>query len=320
METYRAVARAGKLTARVRLALAVDPTLDAAQVDALVSLRESSVEPGISAGAAKLFLDGVIESGTAALLEPYLPLAGERVAASPETDRGLLTFTDDALAALVTRLDREGFQVHMYAIGDRAIRQGLDAIAAADRANGPRDRRAHIAHVQLVDPADQPRFAALGVVANVQPLWAFADAFITELTEPRLGTRRARYLHPFASLAKAGTRLAGGSDWSVTSVNPLHGIQVAVTRTTLELPEDAPAWLPEERLDLTAALQAYTRGGAFVNFEDEDSGAIVVGRFADLIVLDHDPYVVAPRDLHRLQVLWTLKEGREVFRAASFSL
>ena len=133
----------------------------------------------------------------------YLPLKGERArpASSPEA-RGLANFTDAALQALVTRLDREGFQTHMHAIGDRGVRQGLDAIEAADRANGHRDRRAHIAHIQLVDPADQPRFAALGVVANMQPLWAFADSFITDLTEPRLGPARSQDPYPFASLVR----------------------------------------------------------------------------------------------------------------------
>lgn len=318
VEAYQAVARAGGLTARVRLALATDPTQDEGQVDALIATRQRVVEPGLSAGTAKIFLDGVIEAGTAALHAPYVPLPGEPSAASAEAARGLPNFTDERLTALVTRLDREQFQLHVHAIGDRAIRQGLDALEAADRANGRRDRRAHLAHVQLVDPADRPRFAALDVVANIQPLWAFADAFITDLTEPRLGSDRSRWLYAFASLHRAGARLAGGSDWSVTSVNPLHGIQVAVTRTALEAPEDAPAWLPEERLDLTTALHAYTRGGAWLNFEERDSGAIEVGRFADLIVLDRDPYAIPAPDLHRLRVLWTLKEGREVFRAPTF--
>jgi predicted amidohydrolase YtcJ len=138
------------------------------------------------------------------------------------------------------------------------------------------------------------------------------------LTEPRLGPERSRYLYPFASLQKAGARLAGGSDWSVTSVNPLHGIQVAVTRKALNATDDAPAWLPDERLDLTTALEAYTRGGAYVNFED-DSGSIAVGKRADLIVLDRDPYAVQPGELHALQVQWTLLEGREVFRGDGFS-
>jgi len=317
---YRAVARNGKLSARARLSLYADPARDASQVDGFVALRQSVVEPGLSAGTVKIFVDGVIEAGTAALIEPYLPLEGGRAApaSSPEA-RGLPNFSDAALAALVTRLDREGFQAHMHAIGDRAVRQGLDAIAAADSANGRRDRRAHIAHIELVDPADHARFAPLGVVATMQPLWAYADAFITDLTEPRLGPARSQYLYPFASLQRAGARLAGGSDWSVSSVNPLDAIQVAVTRTAIDAPASAPAWRPDERLDLTTALEAYTRGGAYVNFEDADSGALEVGKFADLIVLDRDPYAVAPNELHRLCVLWTVKEGREVYRAEGFT-
>jgi predicted amidohydrolase YtcJ len=312
---YRAVAREGDLTARARLSLSTDAFKDASQVDALVAMRASVVEPGLSAGSAKIFVDGVIEAGTAALLEPYIPLAGAK---SVETARGLPNFTDAALAALVTRLDREGFQLHMHAIGDAAVRQALDAVEAATRVNGPRDRRAHLAHVQLVHPSDHARFAELGVVANIQPLWAYADSFITDLTEPRLGPTRSRYLYPFASLQKAGAQLAGGSDWSVTSVNPLHAIQVAVTRKALDAPHADHAWLAEERLDLTAALEAYTRGGAYLNFEESNSGSLELGKFADLVVLDRDPYKVAPHELHALEVHWTLKQGVEVFRASGF--
>jgi predicted amidohydrolase YtcJ len=315
---YRAVARAGDLTARARLSLRTDPEKDVSQVDTLIATRAAVVEPGLSADAVKIFVDGVIEAGTAAVLEPYIPLKGEKTRQSPEGGRGLANFTDAALTALVTRLDREGFQLHMHAIGDAGVRQALDAIAAADRANGRRDRRAHLAHIQLIHPADMPRFAALDVIGNMQPLWAYEDSFIRDLTEPRLGPERSRYLYPFASLQKAGARLAGGSDWSVTSVNPLHGIQVAVTRKALNATDDAPAWLPDERLDLTTALEAYTRGGAYVNFED-DSGSIAVGKRADLIVLDRDPYAVQPSELHRLQVQWTLLDGREVFRADGFN-
>lgn len=316
---YRAVARQGRLTARARLSLYADPAKDATQVDAFVATRRAVTEPGVAATAVKIFVDGVIEAGTAALIEPYLPLENERPDPASAAARGLPNFTDAALQALVIRLDREGFQTHMHAIGDQAVRQGLDAIEAADRANGHRDRRAHLAHIQLVDPVDQPRFAALGVVANMQPLWAFADSFITDLTEPRLGPARSRYLYPFGSLQRAGARLAGGSDWSVSSVNPLHGIQVAVTRKALDAAASVPAWLPDERLDLTTALRAYTNGGAYVSFEDADSGALEVGKFADLVVLDRDPYAVPPSELHTLRVLWTVKEGREVYRADGFT-
>jgi predicted amidohydrolase YtcJ len=316
---YRAVAKAGRLSARARLSLGTDPRRDASQADQLAATRDAVVEPGLSANTVKIFVDGVIEAGTAALIDPYLPLAGEPPAVSGEAVRGLPNFADAALRALGVRLDRDGFQLHLHAIGDAAVRQALDAIDTADRVNGRRDRRAHLAHVQLVAPADFARFALLDVTANIQPLWAYADSFITDLTEPRLGPERSRFLYPFASLRKAGARLAGGSDWSVTSVNPLHAIQVAVTRKAIDAPADELPWLPDERLDLTTALQVYTRGGAYLNFEDHVSGSLEVGKFADLIVLDRDPYAVPAHDLHTLQVLWTLKEGREVFRAASFT-
>jgi predicted amidohydrolase YtcJ len=207
----------------------------------------------------------------------------------------------------------------MPAIGDAGIRQGLDAVAAAARANGPRDRRHHMAHIQLFDPADISRFRELGVVANMQPLWAYADDYITKLTEPRLGRARSRWLYPFESLLRSGAVLAGGSDWSVSSVNPLDAVQVAVTRRALKAAADSPSWLPDERLDLPAVLAAYTNGGAYVNFEDRVSGSLEAGKFADLIVLDQNLFAIPPERIHEAKVLWTLREGREVFKAEGFA-
>ena len=310
---YRAVAREGRLTARAHLSLYADPALDASQVDRFVATRRAVTEPGLSANAVKIFVDGVIEAGTAAVIDPYLPLAGD----AGVRPHGLPNFSDQGLAALVTRLDREGFQTHMHAIGDAGVRQGLDAIAAAASANGPRDRRPHIAHIQLIHPADIPRFSSLGVIANMQPFWASRDRFITDLTEPRLGPERSRWLYPFRALQQAGARLAGGSDWSVSSVNPLDAIEVAVTRKDVGAPDDAPAWLPEHRLDLETAIAAYTNGGAFVSFED-DSGSLAAGKLADLIVLDRNIFERPAREIHEARVLWTLLEGREVYRADNF--
>ena len=313
VEAYRAVARQGKLTARAHLSLYADPKLDASQVDRFVATRAAVTEPGLTADAVKIFVDGVIEAATAYVIEPYLPLKGE----PPARPRGLPNFTDEALTALVTRLDREGFQTHMHAIGDAGIRQGLDAIAAAARSNGARDRRPHIAHIQLFHPDDIGRFGALGVVANMQPLWAYADDFITNLTEPRLGPERSKWLYPFRALQQAGARLAGGSDWSVSSVNPLDAIEVAVTRKDVGAPDEAPSWLPEQRLDLETAVAAYTNGGAYVTFED-DSGSLEAGKRADLIVLDRNLFELPPRQIHEARVLWTLVDGRDVFRADGF--
>lgn len=313
VDAYRAVARQGRLTARAHLSLYADPALDASQVERFVATRAAVTEPGLTAGTVKIFVDGVIEASTAFLIDPYLPLAGER----PARPRGLPNYSDAALTALVTRLDREGFQTHMHAIGDAGIRQGLDAIAAAAAANGPRDRRPHLAHIELFHPDDIRRFADLGVVANMQPLWAFADDFIRNLTEPRLGPERSRWLYPFRSLQAAGARLAGGSDWSVSSVNPLDAIEVAVTRKALGAPDDASPWLPDERLDLDTAIAAYTTGGAYLTFED-DSGSLEAGKRADLIVLDRNLFELPARQIHDARVLWTLLDGREVFRAAEF--
>jgi len=317
VETYRDLARQGQLTVRARLSLLVDQAQDASQVDRLVQIRAATTEPGIVAGSAKIFVDGVIEARTASLLEPYLPLRSEDRSAPPST--GLPNYDDDRLRAIVTRLDREGFQVHMHAIGDAAVRQGLDAIEAARRANGPRDRRPHIAHIELIAPSDIPRFRRLGVVANIQPLWAYADSYIRELTEPRLGPARSRWLYPFGSLWHTGAVLAGGSDWSVSTPNPLHAIQVAVTRRAVTAGAVAPAWIPDERLDLPTALAAYTMGGAYVNFEERDSGSIEAGKWADLIVLDQNLFEIPTERIHEARVLWTLKEGVEVFRASGFA-
>lgn len=315
VEAYRAVARQGKLTARAHLSLYADPDRDESQVDEFVRVRQQTNEAGVTVGAVKIFLDGVIEAATASLLEPYRPLPGEP---APSHPRGLPNFSDERLKALVRRLDRGGFQVHMHAIGDRAIRQGLDAIADAIRANGVRDRRPHIAHLQLFHPDDVPRFRELGVVANIQPLWAYADSYIRTLTEPRLGPERSQWLYPLGALQRAGAMLAGGSDWSVSSVNPLHGVQVAVTRRSLTAPADAPAWLPEQALDLPTALAAYTNGGAFVSFEEKDSGSLEVGKLADLIVVDQNLFEIPVQQIHTARVVWTLLEGREVYRAEGF--
>jgi predicted amidohydrolase YtcJ len=314
---YRAIARQGKLTARARLSLYADPARDASQVDDFVRLRAETVEPGLNAATVKIFVDGVIEAETASLLEPYLPLPGTPRGRPPV--RGLPNFTDERLQALVTRLDRDGFQAHMHAIGDAAVRQGLDAIAAAAAANGPRDRRPHIAHLQLLDPADVPRFRELGVVATIQPLWAYADGYIRTLTEPRLGPARSAWLYPFGALHASGTILAGGSDWSVSSVEPLQAIQVALTRKALTDPAAAPSWLPEQRLDLATAIAAYTGGGAYVSFEERDSGTLVPGKLADLVVLDQHLFAIPPERIHQTRVLWTLLEGKPVFTADGFT-
>jgi predicted amidohydrolase YtcJ len=189
----------------------------------------------------------------------------------------------------------------------------LDALEAARRANGPRDARPLLAHIQLIDPRDIPRFRPLGAVADFQPFWAWADPYIRDLTIPKLGRERSRWIYPIASVAATGAVIAGGSDWSVSSMNPLDGIEVAVTRRGVDEPGDA--FIPEERIALPEAIAAYTIAGAYAAFEEKETGSIEAGKAADLIVLDRNLFEIPAEKIHEAKVLLTLLEGREVWRS-----
>jgi hypothetical protein len=309
LEVYRDLDRAGGLDLHVGIAMYVDPEKPLApQLDEIVALRAQDWGPHVHLRSAKLFADGVIESGTAALLAPYLDRG---------SDRGGLEWDEAKLAEAAIALDRAGFQLHVHAIGDRAIRVTLDAVAAARRANGPRDRRPTLAHIELFDPADVPRFRALGAIASFQPLWAWADPYIRDLTEPQLGPARSRWLYPIGSLAASGAVVAGGSDWSVSSMVPLEGIEVAVTRRG---PSEGPgpAWIPEERVSLATMLAAYTIGSAYAAFNERETGSLEVGKSADLIVLDRNLFTIPPHEISETRVLLTLFAGREVWRGPAF--
>ena len=308
LNAYWALDTQGQLAVKAVAALRTDPRKGDDQVAGLIERRAKFSGKRLRATAAKIFADGVIETGTAALLEPYL---------NRGDSRGELNFEPERLANFVTRLDREGFQVHIHAIGDRAIRVSLDAHAAAQKANGRRDARHHIAHLELIEPEDIPRFRDLGVIANFQPLWAFADPYVRDLTLGPLGPQRSRWIYPIASVLKTGAMMAAGSDWPVTSLNPIPAIQVAVTRRGPTEPE-GPAWIPDEKIDLAEVLAAYTINGAYLNHEEKETGSIETGKAADLIVLDRDLFKVLPEKIHEAKVVLTLLEGKEVFRAPGF--
>jgi len=308
LDAYAALDRSGELSVRVLASLHVDTDKGTAEVERLVKLRDAYRGARLKSTAAKIFADGVIEPHTAALLKPYLDRPG---------DRGTPLLEPEAFDALAVALDAAGFQIHVHAIGDRAIRMSLDAFEAAGRANGFRDLRHHIAHLELIDPADIPRFKALGVTANFQPLWAYADPYITELTLPILGPGRSRWLYPIGSVARTGAVIAGGSDWSVSSMNPLEAIQVAMTRRG---PADPPgdAWIPEERVDLETMLRAYTTNGAWLSHDEKTRGSLEPGKAADIIVLAGNLFKIPASEIGRVKVLLTLIDGRPVFRDPSF--
>jgi predicted amidohydrolase YtcJ len=274
------------------------------QVDRLVEQREWASGGRLHANTIKIMLDGCPESCTGSMLEPYEGAFGRR------HDRGIQFVEAEALNEAVVALDALGFQVHQHALGDRALRDGLDAIEAAREANGWNDARHHIAHLQLPDPADLPRLRRLGVVANLQPFWAQPDPAIVEITTPRVG-ERASHLYPFRSIYASGAVMCIGSDWPVTTPNPWLELEVAVTRQPPGQPEAEPldAW---QRLDLTTAMAAFARGSAYVNHDDE-AGVIAPGMRADLAVLDRDPFDRSLGAIGETTVELTLASGRVVF-------
>jgi predicted amidohydrolase YtcJ len=307
LPVYLAAARAGTLTARVQGALWWDRGRDGGQLPEILARREQGQAGRFRANTVKIMQDGVAESFTAGMIEPYLDMCGCQTA-----NRGLSHVDAAALREYVTLLDAHGFQVHLHAIGDRAVRESLDALEAALAANGANDNRHHIAHLQVMHPEDIPRFAALGVTANVQALWAAHEAQMDNLTIPFIGPERAARQYLFGDLLRSGARLAGGSDWAVSSANPLRAVQVAVTRT---LPgTGAEPLLPGQSLSLGEALAAYTAGSAYVNHLDE-TGAIEVGKLADLIVLDRDPFGGPPDEIASTAVDLTYVGGERVYTA-----
>ncbi len=308
LAAYRSLAEADTLTARVVGALWWERHRGLEQVSDFLHQRETGAVGNFRPISVKIMLDGVMENYTGALLEPYCDGCGGHT-----SNRGLNYLDAELLATAVTELDAHGFQVHMHAIGDRAARDALDAVAAARADHGPNDLRHHVAHLQLVQPADLPRFRELGVVANCQAYWAQSEPQMDELTIPFLGEERARLQFPFGDLVRHGARLAMGSDWSVTTADPLPQLEVAVTRTDPERRGEAP-FLPEQALSLEAALRAFTAGSAFVN-HDDDAGVLAVGRRADLAVLDRDLFAddgTLPADA---RVTLTVAAGKVVHRS-----
>jgi predicted amidohydrolase YtcJ len=305
--TYVEAAATGELRSHVVGALWWDRNQGVEQVADLVGRREALTGGRFRATTVKVMQDGVAENGTASLLEPYLDRCGHG------TDNSGHSFLDaQAVKDAVAALDAAGFQVHVHTIGDRAVRETLDAFGGLDRLD-QRDLRHHIAHLQLIHPDDVPRFAELGVAANMQALWACRDDQMVDLTLPFLGEERSTWQYPFGALHRAGARLVAGSDWPVSSPDPLAAIHTAVTRRTYgdAGPAGTDPFLPEQALPLEVAFAAYTSGSAWVNHRD-DAGVVEVGAVADLVVLDRDPFAGPPEDIGAARVVTTWIDGKLV--------
>jgi predicted amidohydrolase YtcJ len=313
LETYREASRRGMLTAHAGVSLAVPRESEALDVEALVesfvAMRASDTFPDLSVQAAKIFVDGVIEAGTAAMIEPY----------TGTQSRGDLLRPAEVLEPLVAALREKGFQLHFHAIGDGAIRVVLDALETTPAGVDPPGPPL-IAHAQLVDPADVSRFATVGAVPVFSAVWAYEDGYIRDLTVPRLGPERSQWIYPIRTVERAGATIAFGSDWPVTTMDPLQAIEVAVTRMDPDAPADsAGPFLADERLDVATAIEAATLGSARAVGRGEVSGSITSGKRADIIVLSDNILEIEAREIGDARVLLTVFGGRIVYRHEDFA-
>jgi predicted amidohydrolase YtcJ len=311
---YLRAADQGTLTARVIGALWWDRTKGLEQIEHLEELREGGARGNFVATSVKIMQDGVCENFTGATLTPYLDAQGH-----PTENAGISFVEPELLKDAVTRLDALGFQVHFHALADRAVREALDAIEAARTANGMNDLRHHLAHIQIVHPDDLPRFRQLGALANAQPLWAAHEAQMDELTIPFLGEERASWQYPFGSLVRHGATLVMGSDWPVSSPDPMQEMHVAVNR---RMPssyayrvESTEVFIPQERIDLPTAVAAFTAGSAYANHLEDQTGSIEMGKRADVAVFDRNIFDAPTDEIASARCLQTFVDGKRVYAA-----
>jgi predicted amidohydrolase YtcJ len=310
--TFLSAAQHDLLSVRFDLALRANPEewpaqrasfLKARELAARESPADAAGDPFVRARTVKFFADGIIEVGTAALLESY---------ADEPHNCGLPVWSKDDLAAAVCAFDGDGFDVHIHAIGDGGVRNALDAVEAAVKANGPRLRRPVVAHTQLVHRDDILRFASLGVIANFEPLWACLDAGQTQLTLPRLGPGRGQQQYAMATLKRSDARLSFGSDWPVSGFEPLAGLATAVSRRTADGTPDT-GWLPAERLMVDDAFAAYASGTAYQAREEARRGAISVGMRADVVAIGADPWALDPMEWREIEIVGTWLAGQRTY-------
>lgn len=301
---YAALAATGDMTLRVAGAAKVNVDDTAGSVLArLTALRAAHKSEYFQIHSAKFFMDGIFENRTAAMIAPYADAAGGNAP---------LMFAPDQIASLFTALDAARFQIHVHVIGDLATRATLDGFEAALRANGPWPSLHQLAHLQVVDQADIPRIAALGAMANIQPLWARHDSSVPDATLAMIGRVREPNTYAFRQMLAAGAPYCLSSDWPVTTLNPFEIIETAVTRQPPRDTGDVPPFYPNERLTVAEAVLGYTAHAAAACWRGHFTGRLMPGFSADLIILDRDILSCDPYEISKTKVMLTLFQGREV--------
>jgi hypothetical protein len=303
LKAYKALETAAKLRMRFRASLNTDPEKGPEQVREQAAERDRNTGPLFQTRAAKIYIDGVIEGGTAYLKEPYAHKPGFR---------GEPLWAPEALNSICAGLDKAGFQLHFHAIGDAAVAEALDGIAYAARVNGGRDSRAMLTHLQLVSPEDVLRFKALGAVAATQPFWFMKDDYYSNIQVPYLGLKRADEEYPMENFFKAGVTVTSSSDYPVTiACDPLQAIQTGMTRSRPGLTDPGAVLWPGERASLEQMIASFTVNGAYANFLENTTGTIEPGKSADLVVLDKNLFELPADKIGTAKVILTLFEGRE---------
>jgi len=274
-----------------------------AQIEAMQNAKAEFEQGRLQIRSVKFWADGILESYTAQLIEPYSD--------KPDTS-GMLMVSREQMLAGVPAMDALGFQVHIHAIGDGTVRYALDAFEKAQQENSVRDSRHLPAHTQLVDPQDLPRFAQLNAIAGFSPYWANADEYVDLINRPQLGEARMKTMYPMQSLLDSGATKAFGSDWYVSTADPLLGIETAITRQEPHA-SSTEVFLPEQRISLDAAIAGYTINAAYANFLDADTGSVEVGKYADLVIIQDNLFDLPVAQISDTKVTATLLEGEIVY-------
>ncbi len=306
LELYGELRRHGGLTLRFTIAYFLNPpALRPQDLDAIERARNKYRDDWIDTNAVKLMLDGVVESHTAAMLEPYSDDAALK---------GKLFWDPRKYKTAVADLDKRGFQIFTHAIGDYAVRMALDAYENAEKVNRTQDRRPRIEHIETIAASDISRFGKLGVIASMQPLHSYPDADTLNVWARNAGPDRAARAWVWLSIAKAGGRFAFGSDWPVVTLNPWEGVQTAVTRQTVEGQPDN-GFVPEQRLSVAETIKGYTLDAAFAGRREKTEGSLETGKAADLIIVSQNLFEADPHELADTKVILTMVAGRVVFQA-----
>ncbi|MFB3765990.1 MAG: amidohydrolase [Methanotrichaceae archaeon] len=310
ISAYSDLEKEGKLNVKVWGEMYCNQAVGLDQIPYLAAERKNHSSGRFQLKAAKLFADGIIESHTGFLLEPYVDRRGFR---------GTPVWDPEAFRKMISALDREGFQIEVHCMGDGAVRMSLDAFENARNENGLRDSRHKIAHMEIISPKDVPRFKSLGVIPVVQPIWFYYTPFIDKVTLPVLGPERTARIYPMKSLVDSGAVVACGTDWPLAidylTLRPLDSIRTGVVGLPLSKESNiTEPFHPEERVDLKTMIEVATIDGAYASFMEKEIGSLEIGKLADLAVIDRDIFKMPAKDINDARVVMTVLEGREVFR------